>query len=131
MAESNVILNRENTPNVGGRAKVVSSSAAPAVVKTTRLGEKKRNLKPLYAVFALLAIALGVWYIFFRPAVKAPLVIRYAAVDIGEISRGVTATGTLQAVTTVQVGSQISGMVKELYADFNTKVKKGQVLAQL
>src|SRR3954471_18123363 len=53
-----------------------------------------------------------------------------------QISRGdvvdqVGATGTLQAVTTVQVGTQVSGTVDELYADFNSIVKKGQVIARL
>ncbi len=41
------------------------------------------------------------------------------------------ATGTLEAVTTVQVGTQVSGIVQELYADFNSIVKKGQVIARL
>jgi HlyD family secretion protein len=53
-----------------------------------------------------------------------------------QISRGdvvdqVGATGTLQAVTTVQVGTQVSGTVDELYADFNSIIKKGQVIARL
>ena len=43
----------------------------------------------------------------------------------------VTATGTLSAVTTVQVGSQVSGVIARLYADFNSQVKKGQLLAEL
>ena len=43
----------------------------------------------------------------------------------------VTATGTLSAVTTVQVGSQVSGVIARLYADFNSHVKKGQLLAEL
>src|SRR4051812_30408431 len=43
----------------------------------------------------------------------------------------VTATGTLSAVTTVQIGSQVSGVIARLYADFNSQVKKGQLLAEL
>ena len=43
----------------------------------------------------------------------------------------VGATGTLQAVTTVQVGSQVSGTIQSLYADFNSQVKKDQVIARL
>src|SRR5215813_792504 len=54
-----------------------------------------------------------------------------AKVERGAIRNTVSATGTLQAVTTVQVGSQVSGTIQELYADFNTVVKKGQVVAQL
>ncbi|HSK64409.1 MAG TPA: efflux RND transporter periplasmic adaptor subunit [Pyrinomonadaceae bacterium] len=54
-----------------------------------------------------------------------------ARVDRGNLRNTVTATGTLQAVTTVQVGSQASGTIAALYADFNSVVKKGQVVAQL
>src|ERR1044071_1223083 len=54
-----------------------------------------------------------------------------ARVERGNLRNTVTATGTLQAVTTVQVGSQASGTISALYADFNSTVKKGQVIAQL
>jgi HlyD family secretion protein len=49
----------------------------------------------------------------------------------GDITATVTATGTLSAVTTVQVGSQVSGIIAKLYADFNSHVEKGQLLAEL
>src|ERR1700681_1483087 len=49
----------------------------------------------------------------------------------GDVVDTVGATGTLQAVTTVQVGTQVSGIIQDLYADFNSLVKKGQVLARL
>ena len=52
-------------------------------------------------------------------------------VERGNLRNTVTATGTLQAVTTVQVGSQASGTISALMADFNSTVKKGQVIAQL
>src|SRR5438876_815142 len=54
-----------------------------------------------------------------------------AKVDRGNVTMTVTATGTLSAVTTVQVGSQVSGVIARLYADFNSRVKKGQLLAEL
>jgi HlyD family secretion protein len=54
-----------------------------------------------------------------------------AKVERGNLRNSVTATGTLQAVTTVQVGSQASGTISALYVDFNSTVKKGQVIAQL
>ena len=54
-----------------------------------------------------------------------------ARVEKGNLRNTVTATGALQAVTTVQVGSQASGTISALYADFNSVVKKGQVIAQL
>jgi HlyD family secretion protein len=59
--------------------------------------------------------------------------VRYstAAVDRGDVAEVVGATGTLQSVTTVQVGSQVSGTIQQLLADFNSRVQKGQVIARL
>jgi len=54
-----------------------------------------------------------------------------APVDRGDIADVVGATGVLQAVTTVQVGSQVSGTINTLYADFNSNVRKGQIIARL
>jgi HlyD family secretion protein len=56
---------------------------------------------------------------------------RTEAVDRGNVAQTVSATGTLSAVTTVQVGSQVSGIIARLYADFNSQVKQGQLLAEL
>ena len=56
---------------------------------------------------------------------------RVEKADRGDIIMTVTATGTLSAVTTVQVGSQVSGVIARLYVDFNSRVKKGQLLAEL
>jgi HlyD family secretion protein len=56
---------------------------------------------------------------------------RTEKVDRGDVTKTVTATGTLSAVTTVQVGSQVSGVIARLYADFNSKVERGQLLAEL
>src|SRR5881396_4215185 len=52
-------------------------------------------------------------------------------VDMGPLRNVVNATGVVQTVVTVQVGSQVSGQVEELYADFNSMVKRGQLLARL
>src|SRR5437016_13962079 len=54
-----------------------------------------------------------------------------AKVERGSVRIAVTATGTLEAVHTVQVGSQISGQISSLHADFNSQVKKGQLLAEI
>jgi HlyD family secretion protein len=56
---------------------------------------------------------------------------RTEKVDRGTVTMTVTATGTLSAVTTVQVGSQVSGVIARLHADFNSRVEKGQLLAEL
>jgi HlyD family secretion protein len=56
---------------------------------------------------------------------------RLQAVEIGNVSQTVSANGTINPVTLVNVGTQVSGTVKKLYVDFNSKVKKGQVLLEL
>jgi HlyD family secretion protein len=63
-------------------------------------------------------------------AERAP-VIATAAVTRGDVMETVDATGTLQAVTTVQVGTQVSGTIKTLRADFNSRVRRGEVIAEL
>lgn len=79
-------------------------------------------------------IALGaaglIWIVGFRGKDTAPKY-RTAKVDRGGITQTVTATGTLSAVTTVKVGSQVSGIIAALHADFNKQVKKGELLAEL
>jgi HlyD family secretion protein len=78
---------------------------------------------------ALALLALPAYYFFGNRSAAAQYLT--AKVERGNLRNTVTATGTLQAVTTVQVGSQASGTISALYADFNSTVKKGQVIAQL
>ena len=54
-----------------------------------------------------------------------------AKVEMGDIHTSVTATGTIEPVTSVTVGTQVSGIVSKLYVDYNSEVKKGQVIAEL
>ena len=78
---------------------------------------------------ALAAIALAGFY-FWSSQTSAPQYMT-ARVERGSLRNTVTATGALQAVTTVQVGSQASGTISALNVDFNSPVKQGQVIAQL
>ena len=66
-----------------------------------------------------------------RGGKKAALRYDTVAVDRGSITARVTATGTLSALVTVQVGSQVSGRIQDLLVDFNSPVKKGQIIARL
>ena len=77
---------------------------------------------------ALTVMGLGAW-----TALRGPADAQYrtAPVVCGDIASTVSATGTPNAVVTVQVGSQVSGNILALYADFNTAVKKGQVVARI
>jgi HlyD family secretion protein len=88
----------------------------------------KRKLTLFAAIIAATTLTLGAFYN--RQGDDAPEVVA-AAVSRGSIVRVVSATGTLEAMTTVQVGSQVSGSIESLHADFNSIVKKGQVLARL
>lgn len=78
----------------------------------------------------MVVLAAGVAAINARRAVPAPDVTT-DVVSRGPIVSVVSTSGTVEAVTTVQVGTQVSGTVSALYADFNSLVKKGQVLARL
>lgn len=91
----------------------------------------KRNLliTVLSVIILLAAGAYFVYPIIWRKDGNQKF--RTVKVDRGEISSVVTATGTINPVTTVLVGSQISGTIKALYADFNSQVKEGQVIAQI
>ena len=67
-----------------------------------------------------------------RPSAhKSPYKLEKAKVERGDVTGRVTATGTMSALVTVQVGSQVSGRIAELYADFGQRVKRGQVIAKL
>ena len=73
------------------------------------------------------------WFFQYRSASEAENALRYqtAAVDRGAIVSKITATGTLSATVTVQVGSQVSGRLQEVLVDWNSEVKKGQVIARI
>jgi HlyD family secretion protein len=80
----------------------------------------------LLALVAAAGIAYAIWNSS-RPTTSY----RYSAVERGAITAAVSATGTLSPVVSVQVGSQVSGQIKELYVDYNSPVKKGQIIAQI
>jgi HlyD family secretion protein len=83
--------------------------------------------------FIVLAVSLvggGIYYYRSHQGADAPAPMT-AAVTRGDVIAKVDATGTLAAVTTVQVGTQVSGTIKALHADYNSEVKKGQIVAEL
>jgi HlyD family secretion protein len=87
-----------------------------------------KKLLPIVIILAVIGAGGAVFYAN-RPE-KEPE-IKTLQVSRGDIIDGVGATGTLQAVRTVTVGTQVSGIVQELYADFNSIVKRGQIVARL
>jgi HlyD family secretion protein len=85
----------------------------------------------LLALVLVLALAGGgYWWFAVRPGNGEPK-FRVGKVERGPLQAVVVASGTLNAVTTVQVGSQISGQILEILADFNTQVSKNQVIARI
>ncbi len=88
--------------------------------------------KTFWAMVALAATAASATKVVLkRRAARPPVQWETAMVDRGRIVARVTATGILSALVTVQVGSQVSGSVQKLYADFNSPVKKGQLIAKI
>ncbi len=94
---------------------------------TARLASRKKAL--IIGALALGIVIAGALYFWGGQSAAAQYLT--ARVERGNLRNTVTATGTLQAVTTVQVGSQASGTISALLADFNSTVKKGQIIAQL
>jgi HlyD family secretion protein len=92
------------------------------------MNSRQRWLFSLVAIIAF-ASALGSWQPW-KAAESSPQY-RFAKVERGALSAAVSASGTLSALVTVQVGSQVSGLIKEIKADFNSEVKANQVIARL
>src|SRR5690349_14081695 len=90
---------------------------------------KKSTIGGIAAV-ALATIGGTAWFHQRADGKEAP-VYRTTAVTRGSLKATVSATGTLQAVRTVQVGTQVSGQVAQILVDFNDHVKKGQLLARI
>src|ERR1700746_2409661 len=102
------------------------------LVNWIKLASQKVLRRKRHLIFGVAGLAILEAAAFYFGGVQASAA-QYltAKVEGGNLRNTVTATGTLQAVTTVQVGSQASGTISALYADYNSVVKKGQVVAQL
>jgi HlyD family secretion protein len=90
-----------------------------------------KKLLKITAIILVVSLAgLAVWKGALQPE-KEAVALQTQQPEIGTISIKVTATGTIQPVDTVAVGTQVSGTIKTVYADFNAQVKKGQLLAEI
>ena len=97
------------------------------------LGKSIKKLRIKGIVILLLvvgAIGGGIWY-FVQSTKEPPLKFITARAERGDLRSVIIATGTVQPVSMVNVGTQISGTIKALYFDYNSQVKKGQLIAQI
>lgn len=84
----------------------------------------------LIAVAVVMVVGAGIWFFAGSPAKHK---VTYATVTVskGDISNSVTATGTIEPVTEVEVGTQVSGIIDKIYVDYNSTVTKGQLIAEM
>src|SRR3989339_652096 len=87
-------------------------------------------MKKLLIVIVIILISGTIAFVSFKDKNNEPK-FKTDKVTRGDIEATVTATGTVNAVTTVLVGTQVSGTIKNIYVDFNSPVKKGQIIAEI
>jgi HlyD family secretion protein len=87
--------------------------------------------KPVIIAIVALVVAGGSFWAWKKNKANAAPTYRFATIEKGDLEAAVSATGTLSAVTTVQVGTQVSGKITDIGVDFNDRVKKGQLIARI
>lgn len=125
-------MRTENIEEVGnGAAQQKSGPDIRTVLKISKRGKKngwRRLVVGLAVIGATLAIAGYAWQSLNKPA---PVSYQSTALETGSLTTTVSATGTVNPRTSVEVGAEISGRIKSVYVDFNDRVTRGQVLAEL
>jgi HlyD family secretion protein len=92
----------------------------------------RKTFRSPLVIFLLFFALVGIgWAVYWQVFLNTPTQYRTQALEKGDISQTVSANGTINPVTLVSVGTQVSGTVKKLYVDFNSKVEKGQILLEL
>ena len=87
--------------------------------------------KTIIILLVIIGVIVGLYYAF-RPSHKLKATnFEFVKVERGDVTEKVTATGTLQPINTVSVGTQVSGIIEKVYVDYNDEVKKDQLLAEL
>ena len=87
--------------------------------------------KTIIIAVAVVAVAVAAYFLLSGGSKKQTIEFEKARVETTTIQNSITATGTIEPVTSVTVGTQVSGIVSHLYVDYNSVVKKGQVIAEL
>lgn len=92
----------------------------------------KFKFKKMYLIAGVIILILvGVGIYFFLKPKQENLTLQTVEIQLGEVIKTVTATGTIQPITKVDVGTQVSGVVNRIFVDFNSVVKQGQLIAEL
>lgn len=115
------------TPDVSVSGKLVQFPSAPPTRKAgLRIG-RRFLIAAMLVLFVLFAFGIGWW------TLRASSTVQYTTVPVtrGAIVRAVTATGSVNPELTIIVGSYVSGVIQEIFCDYNTEVKKGQVCARI
>src|SRR5687768_10771783 len=94
---------------------------------------RKKRINWLNWILLLLVVggAAGFWYWRQAKSKAAPITVKTDIIKIGDIVQSVAANGALSPVKNVQVGSQVSGIIREILVDFNSRVTNGQVIAKI
>ena len=95
------------------------------------MNPKSKKYFKISAIILIVAIALFFVYKIFGGKKESAVVVETVQLSNKDITMSVTATGTVQPVDTVEVGTQVSGLISKIYVDFNSVVKKGQLLAEI
>ncbi len=90
-----------------------------------------KKSKKTIGIIAAAIVCLVVLWLIFRPTGKETTILQTSGVEIIDITSSVTATGTVEPVTEVEVGTQVSGIISKLYVDYNDEVKAGQLIAEM
>ena len=90
-----------------------------------------KKLKLILILLLLAAAGVAAYFIFFSENKNSVVVVSAQPAKMGSIANVVTATGTIEPIQQVEVGTQVSGEVKKVYVDYNSQVKAGQLIAEL
>lgn len=119
----------QETPVVKEPTKIVALPSPPSAPAPLAPSGIRRFRK--WAWVIIVAVLLFAGWRAWQSYAQAKVTFETVALERGTVQASITATGTLNPVVNVQVGSQVSGNIKALYADFNTKVQKGQLVAEI
>ena len=92
---------------------------------------KSKKKRILWWIIAIIAVAVVVFMVLRKPGERETITYRTAVATKADVSTFVTATGTIEPVTEVEVGTQVSGIIDKIFVDYNSIVKEGQIIAEM